>query len=191
MKYDRNKALHALLYLCDHLPRPTDVYTALKVIYFADKLHLERFGRSMFGETYIAMDNGPVPSGAYDIVKYVGGRAKYDLEFPEAHSSLCATKTTLSAKQSPKLDFFSRSELMCLTHAAREFGGLNFEQLKRLSHDEAWKRADANGEMELEDIVRTLPNSELVAAHLHDRTPGQEAPMPVAIVEVPQESVDA
>ena len=172
MKYNRDKALQSLVYLCDHLPQPVSVYTALKVIYFADKLHLERFGRQMFGDTYIAMDNGPVPSGAYDIVKYVSGRAKYDLEFPAAHAALFATPRELVKKARPDLDVFSRSELMCLAACARQFGGLSFNELKTISHDEAWKQADQNGEMDLPSIAATLKDGDLIVQHLRDRTPG-------------------
>jgi uncharacterized phage-associated protein len=172
VKYDRLKALNSLLYLCDHLPKPVDVYTALKVVYFADKLHLERYGRLMFGETYIAMENGPVPSGAYDIVKYVSGRAKYDLNFPEANECLYATTTELIQKRDANIEVLSRSELTCLVESARAYGALSFDELKRLSHDDPWKRADANGELDLIDIANSLPDGELVSAHLMDRTPG-------------------
>ena len=176
MKYNRRKALNALLFLCDHLPKPVDVYAAMKVIYFADKCHLERFGRLMFGETYIAMENGPVPSGVYDVIKYVGGRANYDLKFPEAHAALFATRTELTPKQRPDLDVFSRSELQCLIEAARKYGGLSFGQLKRLSHDDAWESANANGEMDVMDIARSLMDGDLIAGHLSDRHPGEAAP---------------
>lgn len=172
MKYNRLKALNALLFLCDHLPKPVDVYAALKVIYFADKAHLERFGRLMYGETYIAMENGPVPSGAYDLVKYVGGRSNHDLRFPEAHAALFATRTELQPKQRPDLDVFSRSELHCLIAAARKYGALTFAQLKQVSHDEAWEKADANGEMDVLDIAHSLNSGDFIAEHLTNRHPG-------------------
>ena len=41
------------------------------VLLFADKKHLERYGRFITGDTYSAMENGPVPSFAYDVVKCI------------------------------------------------------------------------------------------------------------------------
>ncbi len=39
------------------------------MMYFADRLHLERYGRFICGDSYVAMKNGPVPSFTYDILK--------------------------------------------------------------------------------------------------------------------------
>ena len=172
MKYNRTKALHSLLYLCKRLPQPVDVYTALKVIYFADKLHLERFGRLMFGDRYIAMENGPVPSGAYDIVKYVGGRSVVDLAFPEAAEKLYSTRTDLIPKGAPDRELFSRSELICLAECASKYGSMSFTELKKISHDEAWKKADANGEIDIEHIALMLQDGSAIVGHLNDRSPG-------------------
>jgi Protein of unknown function (DUF4065) len=38
-------------------------------IFIADRDHLRRFGRPVTGDAYIAMDNGPVLSRIYDIIK--------------------------------------------------------------------------------------------------------------------------
>ena len=52
-------ALAAVLYVAHRLPHST-LHTLSKVLYFADRKHLERYGRFIFGDTYIAMKFGPV-----------------------------------------------------------------------------------------------------------------------------------
>jgi len=42
---------------------------ALKLVYFADRYHLRRFGRPITGDEYLAMPFGPVASGAKDLTE--------------------------------------------------------------------------------------------------------------------------
>lgn len=67
--YDWEKTTEVLLYITEQV---TDVYNALKVLYFADKDHLAKYGRQICGESYVAMKDGPVPSCTYDLVKAAG-----------------------------------------------------------------------------------------------------------------------
>jgi uncharacterized phage-associated protein len=163
-----------LLLVVSRLRQPANVYNVLKCLWFADRDHLERFGRQIYGETYFAPEHGPVPSGAYDIVKYVAGRLKlWDLHFPEALECVEANATEIAAKRRPDLDLLSKSEIACLTEAARKYGGLSFRELKALSHQsEAFKNADLNGEISLTDVVNELPSGQAVLEHMADRHPG-------------------
>jgi uncharacterized phage-associated protein len=42
---------------------------ALKLVYFADRYHLRRFGRPITGDEYLAMEFGPVASSAKDLAE--------------------------------------------------------------------------------------------------------------------------
>ena len=46
-----------------------DLHAALKACYFADKDHLNRHGRPVFGANYRAMRFGPVPLEIYEMAK--------------------------------------------------------------------------------------------------------------------------
>lgn len=70
-KYD--KAVNSLLYSLHQLGGKTDMHKLCKILYFADQRHLSQYGRSITGDTYIAMKFGPVPSCVDDILKALRG----------------------------------------------------------------------------------------------------------------------
>ena len=72
VQFDKVKTLNALLYVANRVQRK-DFHKIFKVIYFADRQHLADWGRPITGDTYIAMDAGPVPSRLYDMLKIVRG----------------------------------------------------------------------------------------------------------------------
>jgi len=41
---------------------------AAKLLFFADKSHLLKYGRPILGDRYVSMDHGPVPSAALDLM---------------------------------------------------------------------------------------------------------------------------
>lgn len=163
-----------MLFVVTHLSKPANVYNVLKCLYYADRKHLQEYGRQIYGDTFYALEYGPVPSGAYDIVKYVGGRAKWDLNFPEALGLLEVHGDSLGVRGDPDTDLLSRSDMTCLLEAAQKYGKMPFGKLKKLSHQgKAFENADSNGEMKLADLIDELRDGEAVASHLKDRNPGE------------------
>ena len=47
-----------------------------KSLFFADRSHLNRYGRPVTFDKYVAMKDGPVPSFAYNILKHERGAAR-------------------------------------------------------------------------------------------------------------------
>ncbi|MCW7083120.1 Panacea domain-containing protein [Escherichia coli] len=68
VRFDSEKALEAILYVASKAPIP-DIYHVGKILYYADRFHLESFGRLITGDHYNAMKDGPVASNTYDIIK--------------------------------------------------------------------------------------------------------------------------
>lgn len=71
---DPSKAKSVLLYILNKIGGETDLIDVFKVMYFADRKHIAEYGRTILGDTYVAMKNGPVPSKIYDCVKKARGR---------------------------------------------------------------------------------------------------------------------
>ena len=158
-KFDVEKAIEVLLYITSR--RISEAYTSLKIVYFADKEHLMRYGRLICGDTYIAMNHGAVPSGTYDIVKIARGDSsfKLDLDF-DLQEVFKIDGNSITPLREPNLDYLSKSDIECLESAIATYGSMTFQQLKDRSHDKAYESADINDVIPVEEIIKTLPNSE-------------------------------
>ena len=161
-RFDAEKALEVLLYITKRVP---NMYHALKVLYFADKEHLAKYGRLICGDSYIAMEKGPVPSGTYDIVKHARGDGFCSANIP-IKESIALQGYNIVPRREVNLDFLSESEVECLDTAIEQYGHLSFGEIKKLSHDAAFISADENDQIPLEAIVKNLPDSELILDYI-------------------------
>jgi uncharacterized phage-associated protein len=165
--FDVGKAIEAILFVATKLANPT-FHSVSKVFYFADKKHLERYGRFICGDTYVAMKHGPVPSQTYDIMKVPVGRGWVSPDQAELIQAAfdVSNGCRIQTKRQPELEQLSASEIECLTECVAEYGGKSFGELTSLSHDAAWHSADENELISIEEIAKTLPDSEALIVHL-------------------------
>ncbi len=168
-EFDADAALAAILLIVTRCPNATK-HKAFKLLYFAEKLHLERYGRFIVGDDYYAMNYGPVPSRIYDAIKFAAGHGPYlSLDEPlKASFSSCLEVRghSLTARCDPDLGKLSKSDVRCLAEAIDDYGKASFAQRTKLSHDEAWRQTPQNARVLPEKIVRTLPNAEVLLEHL-------------------------
>lgn len=170
-KFDPEKAVETLVYIAIRAPI-RDIYHVLKVLYFADKAHLERYGRLICGDSYVAMKSGPVPSGTYDIIKDVRGDGLHSFAEHARHAFAIQDKHQISPLRDADINFFSDSDVECLNEAIKQYGSLAGSKLKEISHDEAYKSADENDFISLENIIKMFPDGDKLISHLHDPYPG-------------------
>jgi uncharacterized phage-associated protein len=163
---DVEKAVEVILYLAKRAPIP-DIYHLCKILYFADKKHLERYGRFICDESYVAMKNGPVPSGVYDLLKYVRGDGRV-LQSEHARNSFRIEEHRVFPFRDANLAMLSESDRECLDEAIAENGNLPFHGLKKKSHDAAFDSADENDFISIEAIAATLQDSDLIIEHLRN-----------------------
>ncbi len=177
--FNIEKAIESILYILELLEnkvQPT-IHRVSKVLYFADKEHLERYGRFIFGDRYYAMKHGPVPSQIYNLVKLVRGDLSPSFQPPREISEQVlqafkiVDKHNIKKLREPNTDFLSASDIECLEHSATKYGSLSFEELTNLSHDRAWESADENDIIDVEDIIKTFDNSVELLEHLQDPNP--------------------
>jgi hypothetical protein len=158
------KALEALVYIANLEQRH---YWALKALYFADKEHLSRYGRQIYGDTYQAMEKGPVPSLAYDIVKFVRGDGFYLFENPDPSTAIdVPDNRTIAPLRKPDLGQLSKSDIECLDSAYQFVKDLTFGQLKAASHDEAYKTAEENDEIETDNLILSLKDGKEILEYV-------------------------
>lgn len=169
-KFDEDVALQTILYIANRVKNPT-FHKISKIIYFADRFHLEKYGRFICGDSYVAMKHGPVPSRIYDILKDI--RANIDLPIVKKAKDLLKIENyDVKPLEDADLDYFSDSDIVCLDKSIEQYGDKTFSQLTNLSHDEAWHSAGENDFIEIQDIVKTFKNPETLLEHLRDPHPG-------------------
>ncbi|MGQ4276865.1 type II toxin-antitoxin system antitoxin SocA domain-containing protein [Pseudidiomarina sp. E22-M8] len=162
-----SRILEAFAYVAERAPaQKKNMYNVLKVFYLADKLHMERYGRFIFDDKYSAMEKGPVPSAAYDLLKTI--RNGQELPFSIDSPVTLGASHTVIAKRQANEDLFSGSDLLCMDEVIALSEN---EDLGDLSHDEAWENAGRNSFMPVEAILSTLENSDLLIELHQNRHP--------------------
>ena len=127
---NREKIRETILYIASRVSNPT-LHTIFKIMYFADKQHLGDYGRFITGDTYIAMEYGPVPSLAYDMTKDAREFSlSYGIEVRGYH---------IIAQRDANIGLLSESDTECLDIAIERYGNKTFGELTDESHDAAWR----------------------------------------------------
>ena len=63
------KAVEALVWIIQRGKGGMDLYTAMKIVFAADKYHLNTYGCPIAGDRYVAMNYGTVPYWTYNAAK--------------------------------------------------------------------------------------------------------------------------
>lgn len=147
-QFDEAKGVEALAYIADAWPGITPFF-ASKVLFFAEKAHLNQYGRPIVADTFIAMPHGPVPSTLYDFIK---GKLEFSGDPEEIQRAIRVSRggqARISAKRKPRLDCLSATDVECLNRAIEFCRDKPFGQLSDLTHRErAWSEASPNSPMD-------------------------------------------
>jgi len=81
------------------------------------------YGRLITGDSYIAMNFGPVPSKIYDIFKFLRGDSYFSNVTDDVSSRLrMLNSETISSIVDPDLDYLSESDIECLDDSIKNMG---------------------------------------------------------------------
>jgi hypothetical protein len=163
------KLLAPCLYVLQKMGKLTKHHLS-KVLYVADKDHIATYGRTLTGDVYVAMENGPVPSRLYDFIKVIQGNSDgaYVAKFVKYLPEFIAFKAPhyVLAKQSPDMDFLSESAIHSLDYAINTVGPMNFEQRSDFTHDAAWKSVRLNQKIPLVEIAKAAGANEAMIDYI-------------------------
>lgn len=180
-EYDKDAARAAILYIAQFIAEPT-FHKVSKVFYFADRHHLEHYGSLMFGDTYKALNYGPVPSETHKVMTSVESG---ETDSAQEGYYVCRRRITdgsiapvIYAVQEPDLDELSQSMVESLDISILHCKDKSFKELCDLSHDQAWtsiRRETGQWApvMTVELIASTLPNAATLLDYLSDPYPGE------------------
>ncbi|WP_375394188.1 Panacea domain-containing protein [uncultured Sphingomonas sp.] len=150
-QFDERKGTEALAYITSRWPGITAFFTS-KVLFVAEKKHLNRYARPIIADTFIAMPAGPVPSTLYDFMRDRLGMA----EDPEAVRAAidASAYPRLHARRDADLSSLTISDIECLNEAISFCRDKGFGALSGWTHQErAWAEAASNGPMDYEKFV--------------------------------------
>ncbi len=140
-----DKALEVILWLANKRP-PLDFHAILKLLFFADIYHLNRYGRPIVGDQYRALVYGPVPQTTYDILKG-DPLALEELGNEEPPFEVVGHYRVKPLRPANELKL-SASDIEALSHAWEEYGHLSFNRRTDASHNHpAYRKAADAGEL--------------------------------------------
>lgn len=175
-KFDR--AVNSLLYSLQKLGGRTDMHKLCKILYFADQRHLSEFGRSITGDTYIAMQYGPVPSCIDDILKALRGDSFFSSSNEIGPLRECMkfeNRFIIRGLKDPDISELSGSDVECLDYAIDLCKDKRFAELTELSHGLAWSNTQRDRAMSIKDILREVGDEEAYVEYIADNLKLQAA----------------
>lgn len=144
-KVDKRKVVESILFLLENHVGFSQ-YDIVKTIFLADRSHLKKYGRPITFDTYFAMEKGPVPSFAYEVLKpqfdfkrEFGEECPW-ISIPDGERS--NINKFIGARRRANHRVLSQTDMDTLKEAGGTVQLLDFEQIYRLTHeDEAYKEA--------------------------------------------------
>lgn len=159
--FNQKKALAATLYVASKLTL-ANFHKVLKIIYFADLKHLQRYGRPITGDRYIAMEKGPVASWILNLLHREAGKEYWHFFRIFGHYIFPKLPNNI-------LDHFSKSDLECLNESISENKNLSFGVLKEKSHDAAWQKTSRDNEINVADLIEVSGASQKMRKYIEEQ----------------------
>jgi hypothetical protein len=133
-----------------------DLHTIAKAAYFADKAHLNQYGRPIFGATYRAMKFGPVPLEIYEMLK------QEPIYLPELDReaypwTLRGYRMFRATDEDCAEGHMSPSDMRCLRDGFEQSVAMTFDERTAATHGADWQRA-ALGVMDYADMLDETPD---------------------------------
>lgn len=154
---DTKTIIQALYYVLSKLKTTATKLKLVKMIYLADKCHLVKYGRTVTGDSYFAMEYGPVGSTLKDVLEF----NEFTLSSEELKyaSKLLEKASILDFIYKPAdidLDMLSDTDKEALDFVINNFGSWKPGQLVDFTHKyPEWKQHEylfQNGLTKREDI---------------------------------------
>ena len=147
-----SKALEAILWLANERPG-IDVYHVVKAAFYADKDHLNRYGRPVTGDDYKADQFGPLGDVVYGLLK----GDPLEILALQSNGKLPFTVDDeawrVNADRGPNLEKLSSSDVESLRVGLDLVADRSFDELFQLSHREQAYIAADGGRMRYEDLL--------------------------------------
>lgn len=169
---DTSVIIESVYYLLSKVGDATKI-KVIKLIFLADKYHLIRYGRTVTGDDYYAMEHGPVGSTVKDVLEF-NRFTLADNEYVYAAKLFDKIdEKTLKAKSevsSGDLEMLSESDIEALDFIIEKFGKMTASELRHYTHRypewEQYRELFENNQtkrerLKIEELLSTLPDDPL------------------------------
>ena len=140
MSFSHKKTTQSLNFFARQSGGRINKMKALKLLFFADRFHLRKYGRPITNDEYFAMGYGPVPSGAKDLVEASDFRPAVEKAYSGQFIDSVAQYEFSSIHDVDSV-VFSATDQEALAYVWDHFGSLDQFGLADLSHQyPEWKK---------------------------------------------------
>lgn len=136
--FNEEKTINVVLYIAEKLKR-RDFHKIFKILYFSDREFLNQYGVTITGDTYIAMDAGPVPTKTYDMFKIVRGDSYMQDTKNLGRYFAVSNWMFILPLQKANLDNIASAEKDIVDAMISRYGDMSYDEIKEKSHDVAWR----------------------------------------------------
>jgi len=144
MRYDIEKVANAIKFFKEHNIKHLGKTKLMKLLFFADKEHLSKYGIPIFYDKYFKLPHGPVPSLTLNIIDSLNEMENFDLvEYIDIFKEHIDVKeknyngytfNSFEIKKPFDNEIFSQTELEVLELIAKKYKDFTAVQISQLSH---------------------------------------------------------
>ena len=138
---DTKNIVQMLYYIIKNGKKPYDKVSLLKLVFFSDRYHLRKYGRSISHDTYYAMKHGAVASNVKDILSQ-NFESDEEKEYFFSYIDISDNKYYI-AKQEKSLEMLSKTNKEAMDFTLKYFGDIETFKLAEISHQyPEWKKKE-------------------------------------------------
>lgn len=145
--FDLDKLINAIIFFANHTnPHKLGKTKLLKLLFFSDFEHMEKYGRPIIGDVYFKLPLGPVPSLTKDLLTVLengeedldwgGGvidKLSHAIEVKKQRSGKYI-QARIIARQKFDPTFFSKSDIETMKAVAERYYNLGAKEIANQSH---------------------------------------------------------
>ena len=132
--FSHRKATQALNFFARRAGGSINKMKALKLVYFADRYHLRKYGRPVVGDEYLAMNYGPVASGTKDLAEMSDFLGEEEERYAKRFIRPAESAITYASINHVDARVLSESDREALEFAWKRFGRTTEFALSKLTH---------------------------------------------------------
>ena len=165
----------AILYIMQSFPDGADYIKLFKILYFAQREHIAKYGKVIVDESFHALKHGPVPSYTYKGLQIAEGKP-LDGNFSDFLKGVEVRDQIVHTSVKPDMDYISGADKRSLDDAIELCKDKDPYDLSDLSHDSAWEEAITRIQddpqkdfMTIIDIARAGKASEPMVEYIREK----------------------